>query len=69
MLFAHRRLLKYPLIRLKDTGFGVPLIQNHARLCTPSKMGTCKLPEGALELEHRDSNDDEVEDGAEKNAL
>jgi len=37
---AHRRLLEYPMIRLRS-GLGVPVVHNHARLCRPSKAGTC----------------------------
>jgi len=41
---AHKRLLKYPMIRLKRTGLGTILVQNHGRICRPAKRGTCVLP-------------------------
>lgn len=41
---AHKRLLKYPMLRLKKTGLGVFLVQNHGRICNPAKRGTCTAP-------------------------
>jgi hypothetical protein len=38
---AHKRLLKYPMIRLRETGLGTFLVQNHGRLCRPANIGTC----------------------------
>jgi len=41
---AHKRLLKYPMIRLTKTGLGVLLIHNHGRICYRADRGTCTTP-------------------------
>lgn len=38
---AHKRLLKYPMIRLQKTGLDTFLVQNHGRICRPVSRGTC----------------------------
>lgn len=45
VLEKHKRLVNYPMIRLKKTGLGVFLVHNHARLCHPSRLGTCPDPQ------------------------
>jgi len=39
-LEAHKRLVKYPMLRIQS-GLGVVVVGSHARVCRPSKVGSC----------------------------